>query len=305
MAMTCHGECPYTIEDVIEEKTLWVSDIKRDFNLLKEFSADVNCQKHCGNKIIYHYQMLNLLNCRRGDKKNYMTLPEMLSKDETATQIWWEACDRERRKNAIVPSPTDLYEAHRINKGSIVAFKPSTAKYLFKKYEAKHVLDPTAGWGGRLLAAASLSIKYTGIDTNTNLREGYEQMIEDINIKNCKMIWEDCLKVDYTTIDADIVMTSPPYSNMEKYEECPLWKSDDDFYTTFMIPLFKKLDEETNCRVYCINVSPKMYKALINNYNVRECDEKIDMRQQMGQRSFKTESKDYTYVWSGGCNILS
>jgi hypothetical protein len=295
------GTCPYTLQDVIEEKTYSIGQLKKDFQNLNDFKADFNPRKHCGNKIIYHYQMLHLLNCRRGTK-GYKTLPEYLEDPELANQIWAECCQRNRR-DVGVPSATDLYEAHRINKGSIVAFKASTAKFLYKKYKAKHILDPTAGWGGRMLAAASLGIKYTGIDTNTNLKQGYDNMINDLSLKNCQMIWEDTLKVDYESIGADMVMTSPPYSNMEIYEEMADWANDDAFYTSFMIPLLKKLDKETKCKIYAINISPKMYQQLINKYNVRKCNHKIDMRQQLGKQ-YKTKSQDYTYIWYGYKNIV-
>jgi len=288
--------CPYTIEDVIEWKTYSLHQLKKDFQNLNDFKADNNPRKHCGNKIIYHYQIKHLLNCRRGTK-GYHTLPEMLEDPILSTKIWEETCQRNRR-DVEIPSPIDLYECHRINKGAIVAFKAPTAKYLYKRFKAKHILDPTAGWGGRLLAAANLGIQYTGIDTNTNLKEGYDNMIKDLNLNNVKMIWENTLNVDYKSIGADMVMTSPPYSNMEIYENMDGWKDDHDFYENFMIPLLKKLDEETHCKIYAINVSPKMYKELITKYNVRKANDQIDMRQQLGQQ-YKTKSQDYTYIWYG------
>ena len=73
------------------------------------------------------------------------------------------------------------------------------------------------------------------------------------------------------------------------------WKNDDEFYKTFLIPLFRKIDEETNCNV-AINISPKMYDAVIKKYNVRLCDHKVDLRQQLGKQ-YKTKSQDYIYVW--------
>ena len=84
-------------------------------------------------------------------------------------------------------------------------------------------------------------------------------------------------------------------SYMEIYEHMSTWKNDDEFYKTFLIPLFRKIDEETNCNV-AINISPKMYDAVIKKYNVRLCDHKVDLRQQLGKQ-YKTKSQDYIYVW--------
>ena len=71
----------------------------------------------------------------------------------------------------------NIFECFRINLGSVVMFKATTAKYLYKKFKAKSVLDPTAGWGGRMLGAWSLGINYTGIDTNVEMIPAYNDMM--------------------------------------------------------------------------------------------------------------------------------
>ena len=291
----------HSIQDVKDAKDITLDEVRHDYQLLNDFDALTNPRKFCGNPIIYKYQLTNLLNCRRGSK-NYTTLEEELSDPKLNEKLWEETRKRNRRDKAVVPSEVDLYECHRINRGAIVPFKASTAKYIYKRFGATNVLDPTAGWGGRLLGASSLGIKYTGLDTNLNLRDGYNRMIKDLDIKNCHMYYEDCLTFPFEVIDPDLILTSPPYSNVEIYEYMEGWDNDDHFYKSFMIPLFKKIDEETYCPV-CINISPKMYKTLIKKYDVRECDESIDLRQQLGKQ-YKTKSQDYIYVWHPTDNIL-
>lgn len=292
--------CPFTLQDILNAKDISSEKVQKDYQSLKDFDALTNPRKFCGNKTIYKYQMKNLLNCRRGNK-GYTTLEEELNDPELNKELWRQTLQRNRRDKSPA-NATDVYECHRINRGAIVPFKSSTAKYIYKMFNAKNVLDFTAGWGGRLLGASSLGIQYTGIDTNINLKEGYDNMIKDLDIKNCHMFYEDCLSFPFDMIDPDLILTSPPYSNMEIYEHMDAWKSDYHFNTTFMIPLLKKIDEETCCRV-CINISPKMYKDLIKKYNVRECDSKIDLRQQLGQQ-YKTKSQDYIYIWDKEYNIL-
>ena len=293
--------CPYTIQDILNKKDVSDETIRKDYEKLIKYPATTNPRKFCGNKIIYKYQFPHLLNCRRGTK-GYTSLREELSDPTLNLKLWKETIKRNRRKKASVPNETDVYECHRINRGAIVPFKSSTAKYIYKKFGAKNVLDPTAGWGGRLLGAASLGIKYSGLDTNIDLQDGYERMIKDLGITNCDMYFDDCLSFDFQLIDPDLILTSPPYSNLEMYEHMEGWDNDDDFYKSFMIPLFKKIDEETECPV-CINVSPKMYKVLVRDYKVRKCDEQIDLRQQLGKQ-YKTKSQDYIYVWNPEYNIL-
>ncbi len=290
---------PYTYEEVFTCKTRTLNDLKKDFKSLVDFKADVNPRKFCGNKILYHYQMKNLLECRRGNK-NWKTLKEWFDDDELKEKLWKDTIHRNRRDKAPYPSPTDVYECHRLNNGSIVFFKSSTAKYIYKMFNAKNVLDPTSGWGGRLLGASSLDIKYTGYDTNINMKEAYDNIKNDgFSTDKQKMIFEDCLSADFTKEKYDLVLTSPPYSNMEIYEHMTPWKTDDDYYKDFLIPLLNKLHDETNCPL-CINISPKMYDTLIKKYNYKECDTQIDLRQQLGKQ-YKTKSQDYIYIWRPLC----
>jgi hypothetical protein len=288
---------PYTIDDILNCKDVDEGALNRDWINLNNFDALSNPRKFCGNRIIYKYQLKNLLNCRRGSK-NYKTIHEWFEDPELRQKLWEQTVKRNRRDKCPFPSATDVYECHRINNGAIVPFKSSTAKYIYKRFGATNVLDPTAGWGGRMLGAMSLGISYTGYDTNINMKEAYEKMYE-FSCSDKIMNWTDCLKGDFTEEPYDLVLTSPPYSNMEMYEHMDGWKSDHDFYTTFMMPLMDKLFKETNCPI-CINISPKMYHTLTSSvgpYNLRECDEQIDLRQQLGKQ-YKTKSQDYIYIWN-------
>ncbi len=295
---------PYTYEQVLKCKDITEDVLYKDYKALCNFQADTNPRKFCGNKILYHYQFKNLLACRRGSK-GWKTLKEWFDDSELKEKLWKDTIHRNRRDKAPVPSPTDVYECHRINNGSIVFFKSSTAKYIYKKFNAKNVLDPTAGWGGRMLAAMSLGINYTGYDTNVNMREAYFNMMDipPSPRPHIRMCWKNCLEGDFTDKDFtgrdfDLVLTSPPYGNMELYEHMAPWKNDDEYYTTFLVPLMKKLFAETNCPI-CINISPRIYHKLVsplNNYGVRECDEQIDLRQQLGKQ-YKTKSQDFIYCW--------
>jgi hypothetical protein len=291
--------CPFTIQDVLRAKKFGDVELGQDFNKLVDFPADTNPKKFCGNKILYHYQFENLLKCKR-EKKGYKTLYELAENPDEWENLWMDTVKRNRRKKGIDGLlAIDMYETHRLNKGAIVFFKPSTAKYIYKLFNAKNVLDPTAGWGGRMLGAMSLGINYTGIDTNINLKSGYDSIMSEPwfdNDGDIKMIWEDCQKVDYSKIRYDLVLTSPPYVNMEIYEHCPLFNPK-TFYKEWLIPLMDKLFEHLELGGHmCFNISPKMFDDLIKS-GYREPDSKIDMRQQMGQNS-QVKSQDYIYVWS-------
>lgn len=286
---------PYTIQDVINAKTLTESELINDYQKLLNFDANSNPRKFCGNPIIYHFFIKELLITKRGSK-NYITLEEMLNDEDLSAQIWNETIIRNRRKK-LLPNAVDLYEAHRVNRGAIVPFKSSTAKYIYKKFNAKRVLDTSMGWGGRMLGALSLDIDYIGFDTNINLVEGYDKMKSLFDKNNrATLIFEDCLKQDFSKYNVDLVLTSPPYANVEQYSHMPLWKTDDDYYNDFLVPLMIKLFTECSGAVICINISPIMYKKLTKKFNVPEAHNTEDLRQQLGKQ-YETKSQDLIYIW--------
>jgi hypothetical protein len=145
-----------------------------------------------------------------------------------------------------------------------------------------------------MLGAHSLSIKYTGIDTNINLKPAYDEMIQDLNDPNLRMIYDDCLNVDFSNIDYDFVLTSPPYINLEVYENMKPFESDKLFYTKFLIPLLEKcLTHIKNNGWVCFNISPKMYDALLK-YGFRPADEEHDLLQ---QKRLGKDKQDKIYCW--------
>ena len=57
-------------------------------------------------------------------------------------------------------------------------FPASLARACFLHFGATKVLDPFAGWGNRLLAAASCGIEYIGCEQNLHLESAYCDLIE-------------------------------------------------------------------------------------------------------------------------------
>jgi hypothetical protein len=218
---------------------------------------------------------------------------------------------RKRNRGGKVPA-NNIFECYRINTGSIVMFKSVTAKYIYKKYGATKVLDPTAGWGGRMLGAWSLGIDYVGIDTNDEMKPAYDGMIDFLmnktnsfgndlftvdNKSKLSMIWASCLAVDYSKIDYDFVLTSPPYINMELYKKMKPWENDRVFYEDFFIPLFNKcVNNIKKSGKVCFNISPKMYNDALK-YGLTPCDLEEDLLQQLGQKMGK-KKQDKIYIWN-------
>ncbi len=297
-----------TIQDIESHKSITTTELRKDLANLDKFSATSNENNFAGNPFLYHHQFKNLLNCRRQDGK-------------TIYEIWADPDERQKlieqtkqRNRGGRTAAGNVFECFRINLGSVVMFKATTAKYLYKKYKAAGVLDPTAGWGGRMLGAWALGIDYTGIDTNVEMIPAYDQMIAFLNAETAaknrlfeadpfelKMIWSSCLDVDFTQIKYDFVLTSPPYINLELYEHMEPWQNDRAFYELFFIPLWQKcVDNIQKGGHVAFNISPKMYEDAVK-HGLPPCHEEEDLLQQMGQKheDLKKGKKkqDKIYVW--------
>jgi hypothetical protein len=298
-----------TLSDIENHKNITTKELRKDLDNLNKFDASTNANNFAGNPFLYHYQFKNLLKCRREDGKTIY--------DIAADQTQWDKLieNTKVRNRGGRTAAGNVFECFRINLGSVVMFKSTTAKYLYKKYKAKSVLDPTAGWGGRMLGAWSLGIDYTGIDTNIEMKPAYDDMMtflkaetgfdnalfEVDNGSKLNMIWQSCLDVDFSQLEYDFVLTSPPYVNLELYEHMTPWQKDEDFYKNFFIPLHTKcvthIKQGGNV---AFNISPKMYEDALK-FGLTPCDEEEDLKQQMGQKanSLKAGKKkqDKIYVW--------
>lgn len=286
-----------TLEDVEKCKEIPEEELIHDLRKLKEYSAIENRNSFYGNNFLYHFQLKNLLKCRREKRKTIYEIAEDPAE-------WSKLIEQTRKKDRGGKSAAaNVFECYRINNGSIVMFKATTAKYVYTKYGAKKVLDPTAGWGGRLLGAWAKNIDYVGIDTNLSLKPAYDEMLTLLNSQvgyfetapNLQMIWESCLNVDYSQIDYDFVLTSPPYINMEVYEYMEEWKTKDLFYKDFLLPLWEKCITGTKSGTICLNISPKMYDEFLKAGG-KPCHLEEDLLQQLGQQTNK-KRQDKIYIW--------
>jgi hypothetical protein len=124
--------------------------------------------------------------------------------------------------------------------GSGTAFPPFHAKFFADKFLPKEsdgiVVDPCAGWGGRLLGSLLVNrrchVQYYGIDPEIRNEEAYEGLKRRVNVwlKNelpgprDAMIfyeafedWIKTKKAKSLRNKVDLVITSPPYFNAEQY----------------------------------------------------------------------------------------
>ena len=157
------------------------------------------------------------------------------------------------------------YSVFQLYYGTINQFRPSEAKRLYCIFKPKlGILDFSAGWGGRCLAAMACEIPYTGIDANTNLKSSYEKMIEFCKpIAPTKMIYKPSETVDFSKIQYDLVFTSPPYFMLEEYEKMPQYGSKDGFIEKFFRPVVQSAWKHLHTGGYmALNMPKEMYDSV-------------------------------------------
>lgn len=172
-----------------------------------------------------------------------------------------------RNNPSCIGTPSCLNSAMRMRYGSVNQFKPYIAVYIYQKFKPKRILDISAGWGDRLIGAMSQNIDYIGIDSNTNLRKPYNDMINDFKNKTnskVKMIFSKSENVNYSSLPPyDMIFTSPPYFTLEKYQNMKEYKDYDDFINSYFIPTINKSFKHLLKGGYIIlNMPEKMYLSI-------------------------------------------
>jgi len=107
-------------------------------------------------------------------------------------------------------------------------FRPSAAKAVYDLFNGKNILDFSAGWGDRLCGfLATDAESYVGVDPNSDAVSKYCDMIDSFGVERDVTIYNECAEdVDYGDKKFDLVFTSPPYFDLERYtaEDTQSWK---------------------------------------------------------------------------------
>lgn len=203
-----------------------------------------------------------------------------------------------------------MKEVYNICISAINIFRPLMAVEVYAKYKPYVVLDPCAGWGGRAVGAAVCgNIQYFGIDVNKSLKIPYQNMCaflnskinnenaHDNNSQKINLTIADATTFDYSKIEPnyDMVLTSPPYYFIEKYNHNKAYNnSKDEMDEQFYVPLFSNT---------YLHLLPGGHMAL--NVN-REIYERVCVRlfgpahQTMSCKKSKRQNdyREMIYIWT-------
>jgi len=195
--------------------------------------------------------------------------------------------------------------AFRIGTYTATQFKPSVAKALYEKHNAKHILDTSCGWGDRLAGfyATPGTEWYVGCDPNPEVFETYKKQcieyerllgIEPLIVEDEKFfsisgsksveIWNlpsEDVDWKYYENTFDFYFTSPPYYETERYainnSETQSWKryaTFDNWKKDFFFPVNESVWKTLKDKAYMmINIiEPRNAKGTRLNL----CDDMVD-----------------------------
>jgi 16S rRNA G966 N2-methylase RsmD len=156
----------------------------------------------------------------QGHKK---TPIEHFNDDETLVKLLRRAIsfwpDRQCWRAYNVRNILRIYSGGRVSN-----FRPTAAKAIIETFSKNddHILDFCAGFGGRLLGAMALKRHYVGVDASKDQITGLYELQN--HIKNysegtseffCESAEDFLPQLESNSFD--MVFTSPPYFNLEKY----------------------------------------------------------------------------------------
>ena len=139
-----------------------------------------------------------------------------------------------------------IRQAIALRKYTASQFRPSAAKCVYNHFKAKNVLDFSSGWGDRLAGFhASDALTYTGVDPNSDLYIGYNKQIETYNKNKLVYLNDNCAEEMEYDKKFDLVFTSCPYFNIEKYDgserqSCKRYKKLDIWLEKFLFESIKR-----------------------------------------------------------------
>jgi hypothetical protein len=130
---------------------------------------------------------------------------------------YWEQ-NKDKLRGTVAERREQLYKEYY----ECTSFKPSLlvgfAKYLCGKNPPR-ILDISSGWGDRLIGAAAVAECYAGCDPNSDLFPGYEEIYNFFGLDRSKfsVVNSTFQDMQLPTWRPNLVLTSPPYYNLEEY----------------------------------------------------------------------------------------
>ncbi len=279
-----------------------------DWNNLKKWKSDTNTfnsTSRIGIKLCEHF---------------FPNFYEIEMKNKTFKDFWkkenLEKILRWNRKSHSTPYLSELkrgvYFCCGLTKNTM--YRPQMAKLICDTYKPETVLDPCAGWGGRMLGAVASGSHYIAFEPNTQTFRNLNKLAEFLGIeKSVTLICDDALQMkNYNLPKVDLIITSPPYYNLEIYcrentQSITNHSTYESWSTYFFQPLIELcLDRLNTNGVSCWNVGKSSTDVMWldlekyhNNYGYFKCNEFgiVSSKRQAINKTGSDKSQDTTAVF--------
>ena len=179
----------------------------------KVCATDTNSTVRTGMKLCEHF-FPNFFKIKNKKGKNF---DECWTKESLIKVLRWN------RKSHSTPYLSEIrrgvYFTQGLTKNTM--YRPHLAKTIAFGLSKSVVLDPCAGWGGRMLGTLAAGKKYIGFEPNGETYENLKRLLSFINCENNALLINDAVenieKYDFENVD--VILTSPPYFNLEIYSD--------------------------------------------------------------------------------------
>jgi 16S rRNA G966 N2-methylase RsmD len=202
------------LEDISFYYTYSDSDLLKDWESLIKWNARVDSMastQRVGMKLCEHF-FPNFFDIENKDGNSFKSLWKA---DKLEKVLRWN------RKSHSTPYLSELrrgiYFNYKLAKSTM--YRPQMAKMVVTNLGAKRVLDPCAGWAGRMLGCVAAGAEYVAFEPNTETYESLLKLIKFLGIEDkVRIIKDSALEMDkYDIGEFDLVLTSPPYFDLEVY----------------------------------------------------------------------------------------
>lgn len=213
--------------------------------------------------------------CRKGMELCEFFFPnffEIKNKKGEKFTDYWNAKDLQKvirwnRSSHSTPYLSEfrrgIYFCYGLTKNTM--FRPHLAKMICDYYKPQTVLDPCCGWGGRMLGTVASGSKYIGFEPCTETYENLMKLVEFLDIADSVEIHNEIAEnIPNYDIFADLVLTSPPYYDLEIYSDENTqsyikFNTYDDWVKGWLSPVIVNcLNKLNDNGVSCWNVAPNM-----------------------------------------------
>ncbi len=238
-----NSSCILTDEsDLTERKRDWISLCNKE--VIKNGDIiEIDTRSRPGHKILDHHMphFWDVTN-HKGISVRSLFTKEMLEK-ALITNLMMHS----------TPYPTEIRRMIIMTGGlgNVTKYRTITSKAIVQYFNAKRVLDPCTGWGGRMLGTLSAGgdTYYCGCEPDPNTCNGLMNILSDPAIPEDATdradIWSEPAEKALVWIQKeekyDLVLTSPPYFNLELYtsgaQSTTLYKTWDEWVEKWLKPV--------------------------------------------------------------------